>query len=105
MADIFQRISDPGHCFLIAEIGSNHNGDFDTALRLMDVACQSGANAVKFQSFLADHLVTRDNPDYELLKRIEVPHSWYRRLKVAADERGLVFFSTATNSVTLGWLA
>ena len=105
MTAIYDAIRDPGHCFLIAEIGSNHNGDFDTALRLMDVARRAGADAVKFQSFLADHLVTRDNRDYGLLKRIEMPQSWYPRLKIAADERGLVFFSTATNSVTLGWLA
>jgi N,N'-diacetyllegionaminate synthase len=103
--DVFQRIADPRRCFLIAEIGSNHNGDFDTALRLMDVARRSGADAVKFQSLLADHLVTPDSPDYALLKRIELPRAWYSRLKAAADERGLVFFSTATNSITLGWLA
>ena len=101
---IFQRIADPKRCFVIAEIGSNHDGDFDTALRLMDVARAAEADAVKFQSFLADHLVTRDNPDYALLKRLEVPRDWYPRLKRAAEERGLVFFSTATNDVTLGWM-
>jgi sialic acid synthase SpsE len=105
LSALYARINEGKNCFLIAEIGSNHNGDFDTAVRLMDVARRSGADAVKFQSFLADHLVTRDNPDYGLLKRIEMPQSWYPRLKAAADERGLVFFSTATNSVTLGWLA
>lgn len=105
MSRVYEAIADPARCFLIAEIGSNHNGDFDTALRLMDIACKAQADAVKFQSFLADHLVTRDNPDYALLKRIEVPREWYPRLKAAADERGLVFFSTATNSITLGWLA
>ena len=90
--------------FLIAEIGSNHNGDFDNALRLMDIALEAGADAVKFQSFLADHLVKPDSPDYDLLKRIELPREWYPRLKEAADERGLFFFSTATNTVTMGWL-
>lgn len=90
--------------FLIAEIGSNHNGDFDIALRLMDIAMQSGANAVKFQSFLADHLVKKDSPDYALLKKIELPQVWYPRLKAAAEERGMDFFSTATNDITLGWM-
>jgi N-acetylneuraminate synthase/N,N'-diacetyllegionaminate synthase len=70
----------------------------------MDIAREADADAVKFQSFLADHLVTRDNPDYDLLKRLEVPRAWYPRLKRAAEERGLVFFSTATNDITLGWM-
>ena len=70
----------------------------------MDVARQADADAVKFQSFLADHLVTRQNPDYELLKRLELPREWYPRLKHEAEERGLIFFSTATNDVTLGWM-
>jgi sialic acid synthase SpsE len=101
---VFARLADPSRCFLIAEIGSNHDGDFDTALRLMDVAREAGADAVKFQSFLADELVTPDSPDHGLLKRLEVPRQWYPRLKEAAAERGLIFFSTATNSVTLGWM-
>lgn len=105
MSSVYTTICDPAHCFLIAEIGSNHNGDFATALRLMDIAREANADAVKFQSFLADHLVTKDSPDYALLKQLELPRDWYPRLKSAAAERGLVFFSTATNSVTLGWLA
>ncbi len=105
MSSVYDLICDPEHCFLIAEIGSNHNGDFDTALKLMDIAREAGADAVKFQSFLADHLVKADSPDYEMLKRIELPQSWYPRLKTAAAERGMLFFSTATNSITLKWLA
>lgn len=105
MNSLYANICDPTRCFVIAEIGSNHNGDFDMALRLMDVAREANADAVKFQSFLADHLVTRDSPDHALLKRLEMPQEWYPRLMSAASERGLVFFSTATNSITLGWLA
>jgi N,N'-diacetyllegionaminate synthase len=101
---LFARIADPARCFIVAELGSNHDGDFDTALRLMDIAREAGADAVKFQSFLADHLVTRDSPDYDLLKRLELPRAWYPRLKHEASSRGLVFFSTATNDVTLGWM-
>jgi len=41
----------PGHpCFIVAEIGINHNGDLDTALRLIDAAVASGCQAVKFQN-------------------------------------------------------
>ena len=101
---VFQRIADPSRTFIIAELGSNHNGDFALVLRLMDVAQKAGADAVKFQSFLADQLVQRDSPDYAMLKSLELPRDWYPKLKKEAANRGLVFFSTATNEVTLGWL-
>lgn len=100
----FESITNPSRCFVIAEIGSNHDGDFDIARRLMDVARDADADAVKFQSFLADHLVKPDSPDYNLLKRIELKREWYPRLKEEAEARGLVFFSTATNDITLSWM-
>lgn len=102
--DVYSRITDHDRCFVIAEIGSNHDGDFGLACHLIDVAASSGADAVKFQSFLADQLVLPTDPNYELLKRLELKRDWYPRLKAEADARGLVFFSTATNDVTLGWL-
>jgi len=102
--DIYARLCSTERTFIIAEIGSNHNGDLDTALKLIDIAGDLGADAVKFQSFLADHLTTRDSDTYDLLKRIEVPRDWYPVLKNAAGQRGMVFFSTATNPITLGWM-
>lgn len=54
--------------YIIAEAGVNHNGSIEMAKRLIDVASASGANAVKFQSFKADKLVSRHAPkaDYQL---------------------------------------
>ena len=104
MVDFYDKLLNSDKCFIIAEIGSNHNGSFDNAIKLMDVAHEAGADAVKFQSFLADHMVSKESPDYDKLKTLEVPELWYSKLKAAADERGLEFFSTATNSITLGWL-
>jgi len=46
--------------FIIAEIGVNHNGDFETAKYLIDVSKKSGADAVKFQTFSAEGLVLRE---------------------------------------------
>ena len=48
--------------FLIAEIGVNHNGCFDTAMKMVDAAAASGANALKFQTFVVDELVTKTAP-------------------------------------------
>ncbi|MFQ6029388.1 MAG: N-acetylneuraminate synthase family protein, partial [Dehalococcoidia bacterium] len=58
-----------GHpCFIIAEAGVNHNGSLELAHQLIDVAVEAGADAVKFQTFKAERLVTRTAPkaDYQL---------------------------------------
>ena len=46
-------IGDGERCYVIAEAGSNHNGNLETALALIDVAAEAGADAVKFQGFRA----------------------------------------------------
>jgi sialic acid synthase SpsE len=101
---VFEKISRNDRAFVICEIGSNHNGDFDLALRHMDIAQKAGADAVKFQSFLADHLLPRHDPAYEMHKKLELPQSWYPKLQKEATDRGMYFFSTATNEITLRWL-
>ena len=55
------------HVFIIAEAGVNHNGDIEIAKKLIDVAKESGADAVKFQTFKAELLVTDTAPqaDYQ----------------------------------------
>ena len=54
---------------IIAEAGVNHNGDLDIAKKLIDVAAESGADLVKFQTFNADRLVTESasKADYQIL--------------------------------------
>ena len=57
IGDHFIGESEP--CFIIAEAGVNHNGDVNLAKKLIDVAKEAGADAIKFQSFRAEELVTR----------------------------------------------
>lgn len=94
--------------FIIAEAGVNHNGDIKRALKLVDAAMKAGADAVKFQTFAADRLVTRLSPkaqyqskttnaresQYEMLKKLELSPGAHRKLKSRAEEQGLVFLST-----------
>ncbi|MCK5082286.1 MAG: pseudaminic acid synthase [Candidatus Omnitrophica bacterium] len=95
-------------CYIIAEIGSNHNRDFDTARALIDVAKESGCNAVKFQSYTADGLYSKFTPrisemedrshpgetPYELIKRVQMPVDWHQPLSEYCQKAGITFCST-----------
>jgi N-acetylneuraminate synthase len=80
-----------GHgVFVIAEAGVNHNGDVRLAHRLIDEAKKAGADAVKFQSFITDELITRDAPKAEYQTKTTGPGSQYDMLKsleLAADQQ------------------
>ena len=77
----------PGYpCFVVAEAGVNHNGEPEKTFRLVDAAVRAGADAVKFQTFTAEQLATRDAPkagyqaevtgsgesQFEMLRRLEL---------------------------------
>jgi N-acetylneuraminate synthase len=95
-------------CYFIAEIGVNHNGDVDLARRLIDVAADAGADAVKFQTFHAEQIATRTvrkanyqvvndggaDTQLQMLKRLELLGD---RLVACRDHcvaRGIRFLST-----------
>jgi N,N'-diacetyllegionaminate synthase len=91
--------------FVIAEIGINHDGSVNQAEKLIDAAAEAGADAVKFQSFRADHLLipSRDRyaqqadgteSAYQMLRRCELSWEDQERLKKHADERDVLFMST-----------
>ena len=93
---------------VIAEAGVNHNGDLVTALSLVDVATESGADIVKFQTFTADQLVTQDaakaeyqkaktsntETQFEMLRRLELSHNDHLAIIERCQERGIGFLST-----------
>lgn len=101
----------PGHpCFVVAEPGSNHNGSLATALELIDVAADAGADAVKFQTFRADEHYAKRTPQfsylkdlapdvttYDLIKRNEMPREWHAVLRKRSEKRGVMFLSTPSD--------
>lgn len=96
------EIGNDKKCFIIAEAGSNHNNDFDKALKLIDVAVEAGADAVKFQTFKADKHYSKKTPDfdyleespYELIKKLELNRNWQKDLKKHCDKKGISFLSS-----------
>jgi N-acetylneuraminate synthase/N,N'-diacetyllegionaminate synthase len=95
-------------CFIIAEAGVNHNGDIKLAKKLVDVAKEAGADSVKFQTFKAERLVTynarqaeyqiknigKKESQYEMLKRLELSSSDFKKLKEYCDYKGIIFLSS-----------
>ena len=86
--------------FIIAEAGANHNRDYNQALKLIDVAKESGANAVKFQTYTADKLFSTKSKKVNgfdvlnMFKDIELPRTWQYDLKQYCDEKDIEFMST-----------
>lgn len=94
--------------FIVAEAGVNHNGSLDLAKRLIDVAAEAGADAVKFQTFRANRLASPAAPkagyqlqttdsgesQYQMLKRLELSREAHYVLKDYCSERNIVFLST-----------
>jgi sialic acid synthase SpsE len=82
--------------FILAEIGINHGGDVQLAERMIRAAARAGADGVKFQTFRADDLVSKEkSPEYhDLFSKCELDKNAHIRLKDVARELGLAFIST-----------
>ena len=96
-------------CYIIAEVGSNHDRDKSRAFEMIRLAAQAGANAVKFQLFKADQIaINIDFPEtrldgpfakfgknvYDLYKGMELPDSWLEELSACCREHGVDFLVT-----------
>lgn len=105
-------------CFIIAEAGVNHNGSMELAKKLVDAAKNAGANAVKFQTFKAEGLVTKEagmakyqeknigkkESQQEMLKKLELNYEDFRELKKYCDEKGIIFLSTPHSEDAIDFL-
>lgn len=104
---------------IIAEAGVNHNGDLAMAKKLIDVASSAGVDFVKFQTFKADKLVSKEaklanyqslNIDqanlsqYEMLRNLEMPDYWHYELMAYAKEKDVSFLSTAFDEDSIDFL-
>ncbi|MBO8157765.1 MAG: N-acetylneuraminate synthase [Bacillaceae bacterium] len=101
-------IDDSSPVYVIAEAGVNHNGNIDLAKKLIDSAKDSGANAVKFQTFQSEKLVTQtaskaryqientgeNNSQLDMLKKLELSFSEFKELKQYCERKDIEFIST-----------
>ncbi|NTS75364.1 N-acetylneuraminate synthase [Catenovulum sp. SM1970] len=104
--------------FIIAEAGVNHNGSFELAKQLIDVAVIAGADAVKFQTFKAELLATSnakqanyqaentglEESQLKMLKRLELTHHEYAGLRDYCIEKNIEFMSTAFEEQSLNYV-
>jgi N,N'-diacetyllegionaminate synthase len=81
--------------YVIAEVGSNFDRSLDKAKKLIDVAKEAGANAVKFQLFRADVLYPNRDGLYDIFKSIELDAEWVPVLDKHARDQGLHFMASA----------
>src|SRR5580658_9211053 len=107
------------HIFIIAEAGVNHNGSIDIAMRLIDAAKASGADAVKFQTFRAESLATRSahkaayqerttanaESQFEMLRRLELSVADHRKLIEHCKQIGIQFLSSPFDEQSADLLA
>lgn len=100
-------IKNDNPCFIIAEAGVNHNGDINIAKKLIDVAVDAGVDAIKFQTFKVENLVTKVAPkaiyqekntgegtQFEMLKKIQLSKEDHEILKEYCIVKKIIFIST-----------
>jgi len=106
-------------CFIIAEAGVNHNGDLGLAKKMIDAAKNAKADAVKFQTFKAEELVTSEAPlasyqqrniggdgsQMDMLKKMELANNDFIKLKKYCDKKGIIFLSTPHTESAADFLA
>ncbi len=104
--------------FIIAEAGVNHNGDINLAYKLIDIAIDAGVDAVKFQTWKTENLLTKsvekaeyqkeltgdDESQFDMIKKLELPFDDFRKLKEYCDSRNIEFMSSCTDNESLDFL-
>lgn len=110
-----KTISNASPTYVIAEAGVNHGGDMSIAEKLIDIACEAGADAVKFQSFITERLILKNvkKAEYQtkttdvtesqsdMLKKLEVSKENNLRLMRICKEKGITFLTTPFDEYSL----
>jgi len=104
--------------FIIAEAGVNHNGSLELALKLVDAAVEVGANAIKFQTFKTEKVLSKNadkatyqkestaenETQFEMIKKLELSYNDFKKIKRYCEEKGIMFLSTPDEEESLDFL-
>jgi len=104
--------------FIIAEAGVNHNGSVELAKQLIDVAFEAGADAVKFQTFKAENIASKNAPkaeyqkqttdvsesQFDMLKKLELDVETHKELITYCKQKDIIFLSTPFDHESIGLL-
>lgn len=120
---IGERKVGSGHpCFIVAEISSNHQQDYEQAVGIVKAAAAAGADAIKMQTYTAETITLdsrkdwfivggKDNPEswqketfFDLYKKAYCPWEWQPKLKKLSEELGMMFFSTPFDDTAVDFL-
>jgi len=105
-----RRVGPDSPTYIVAEAGTNHDGDLERAKALIDIAADAGVDAVKFQTFRARNVTVEESGSaaiieedsiYDVLKDLEMPYEWIPELATYCGRRGVDFLSTATDTESL----
>ena len=105
--------------FIIAEAGVNHNGSLDLAKRLIEIAVDSGADAVKFQTFKAESLVSKNaqkadyqkqttdasESQFDMIKKLELDVETHKELIAYCQKKDIMFLSTPFDRESINLLS
>lgn len=106
------------HFYIIAEAGVNHNGQLNLALQLCDAAKEAGADAVKFQTWKTENIVTasacqaayqtentgKEESQYSMLKQLELSYDHFKKIQEHCHKIGIDFLSTPDEEESLAFL-
>jgi len=89
-------------CYIIVDVGANHNGDLETAKKLIIKAAETGADAIKFQTYIAEKLYSNKTPifskddtkPYDMIKKYQHPREWLPILNEVAEHNNIDFASS-----------
>lgn len=97
-------IGDGKPVFIIAEVGINHDGDIKKAIKLVRKAKDSGANAVKLQTYITEKRVPKDHEVFDILKQCELSHDDQKELFQLGKDINITIFSTPFDEESVDFL-
>ena len=111
-----KKIGNSSPAFIIAEAGVNHNNNLSIAFKMVDVAVKSGADAIKFQTFVADQIQLKNSSKpkyqnkikgknyYEIIKSLEPNFDHQTKIAKYCKKRGIIFLSTPYDEISVDFL-